>query len=195
MRVLKDPKRRTFQRSSSDVFVMTTAGSLGSLSYLKVWHDNKGGGWYLRSIEVIDLQTEEKFIFIAGRWLAVDQHDGMLECSLPVAGDIELKEFNYIFSAKSRRDLSDAHIWFSIYARPPRSNFTRSQRLSVGISLLFTSMVASCMFYGALPPGKPAEENRIGNFSFRWGQVRRFNIIQRTMIRIRYKKGWVFYIN
>ena len=33
-------------------------------------------------------------------------------------------------------------------------------------------MVASCMFYGALPPGNPADENRIGNFSFTWGQVR-----------------------
>ena len=32
-------------------------------------------------------------------------------------------------------------------------------------------MVASCMFYGALPPGNPADENRIGNFSFTWGQV------------------------
>ncbi|XP_066910530.1 polycystin family receptor for egg jelly-like isoform X2 [Clytia hemisphaerica] len=170
VRVLKDPKRRTFQRSSSDVFVMTTAGSLGDLTYLKVWHDNKGGGWYLRSLEIIDLQTEERFVFIAGRWLSVDQSDGLLECSLPVAGAIELKDFNYIFSAKSRRDLSDAHIWFSIYARPPRSNFTRSQRLSVGVSLLFTAMVASCMFFG-LGRGDPAEENRIGNFSFTWKQV------------------------
>ena len=89
-----------------------------------------------RSIEIIDLQTEEKFIFIAGRWLAVDQHDGSLECSLPVAGALELKDFNFIFSSKSRRDFSDAHIWFSIYARPPRSSFTRSQRLSVLFSFL-----------------------------------------------------------
>ena len=48
VRVLKDPKRTTFKRSSSDVFVMTTTGSLGDLSLLRVWHDNKGGGWYLR---------------------------------------------------------------------------------------------------------------------------------------------------
>lgn len=125
-----------------------------------------------RSIEVIDLQTEQKFVFIASRWLSVEQEDGQVDIMVPLAGVLELKDFNYIFASKARRDLSDAHLWFSIYARPPRSPFTRCQRLSVAISLLLTSMTASCMFYGAIPEGNPADENRIGNFSFKWQQVK-----------------------
>lgn len=168
---LTDPEREVFQTNSSDVFIMSTPNTIGDINYIRVWHDNTGDGWYLRSIEVIDLQTEEKFLFITTRWLAVDKHDGTIDAIIPVCGKEELTDFNYLFTNKSKRELSDAHIWFSIYARPPRSSFTRCQRLSVAISLLFCSMLASCMFYRTSPSGSAQEENRIGGFSFRWEQV------------------------
>lgn len=171
IRRLKDKERQTFQRSSSDVFIMSAATSLGDISYIRVWHDNSGGGWYLRSMEIIDLQTEETYIFIASRWLSVDQNDGLTDCLLPVSTKEELTDFNYLFTNKTRRDFSDAHLWFSVYARPPRSPFTRCQRLSVAISLLLCSMVASVMFYGAVPDGKPSDENKMGAFTFKWSQV------------------------
>ena len=47
-RRLKDSERDAFQRSSSDVFIMSTAECLGDLTYVRIWHDNSGGGWYLR---------------------------------------------------------------------------------------------------------------------------------------------------
>lgn len=122
-------------------------------------------------MEIIDLQTEETYIFIASRWLSVDQNDGLTDCLLPVSTKEELTDFNYLFTNKTRRDFSDAHLWFSVYARPPRSPFTRCQRLSVAISLLLCSMVASVMFYGAVPDGKPSDENKMGAFTFKWSQV------------------------
>lgn len=67
--------------------------------------------------------------------------------------------------------MSDSHIWFSIYARPPTSPFTRCQRLSVAISLVMSVMVANIMFYQRIPEGTPDTENRIGSFSFTWQQV------------------------
>ena len=48
VRRLKDPKRDVCQRSSSDVFIFTTANDLGDLEYIRIWHDNTGGGWYLK---------------------------------------------------------------------------------------------------------------------------------------------------
>ena len=136
-------------------------------------------------MEIIDLQTEEKFLFIISRWIAVDKADGMVDCIIPVSGEEELRNFNYLFTNKTRRDLSDSHIWFSIYARPPRSQFTRSQRLSVAVSLLFCAMLASVMYYDAVPDGDPAVENKVGAFTFTWKQVMfvyqkwlKFNIAQ-----------------
>ncbi len=54
--------------------------SLGLLNYLRLWHDNTGHGqsasWFLKYIIVRDLQTMEKFHFIAQRWFAVEKDDG-----------------------------------------------------------------------------------------------------------------------
>ena len=125
-----------------------------------------------RHIEVTNLQTEQKYVFLAGRWLSVEKNDGLVSCLLPVATKSELSDFNYLFGAKTKRDLRDAHLWFSVYARPPRSSFTRCQRLSVAISLLLCSMVANAMFYDRLPPTDPTQENKIGNLKFNWQQVK-----------------------
>ena len=55
---------------------------LGTLNYLHIWHDNSGKGpfasWYLRSVVVRDVQTDEKFIFICNRWFAVEEDDGQV---------------------------------------------------------------------------------------------------------------------
>ena len=49
---------------------------------MRIWHDNSGAGqyasWYLRHIVVQDLQTKEKFVFIATRWFAVEERDGQV---------------------------------------------------------------------------------------------------------------------
>ena len=124
-----------------------------------------------RNIEVIDLQTDKQFLFIGHRWIAADRDPCLLDCVIPVAASEEISNFNYLFTTKAQRDLAENHLWYSIFARPPRSNFTRCQRLSVAISLLITAMTASTMFYQRIPPGDPSAENKIANFSFTWQQV------------------------
>ena len=66
-----------------------------------------------------------------------------------MAGKEELTNFNHLFWKKTRKNLTDGHIWFSVVNRPVRSRFTRVQRLTCCISLLFCSMMASIAFYGA----------------------------------------------
>lgn len=41
-RLLKDPKRKTFQRRGVDVFLATFPESFGELNYLHLWHNNGG---------------------------------------------------------------------------------------------------------------------------------------------------------
>ena len=41
-RLLKDPKRKTFQRRGVDVFLATFPESFGELNYLHIWHNNAG---------------------------------------------------------------------------------------------------------------------------------------------------------
>ncbi|XP_047143853.2 uncharacterized protein LOC100207051 isoform X2 [Hydra vulgaris] len=161
IRRLKDSERECFQRSSCDMFIMTTNSSLGDLDYIRLWHDNSGGGWYLKDIVVVDLQTEKQFLFISHRWIAIDRGSCMLDCIIPVASTEESTNFTYVFTSKAENNLSDEHLWFSIFARPPVSSFTRCQRLTVAVSLLLTSMMVSSMYYGKVDERPdPKAENK-----------------------------------
>ena len=77
-RALVDPDRNPFQRGSQDTFLLTTPFDLGSIQYIRIWHDNTGGSLFLSRIMVIDLQTDERYYFICNRWLAVDEEDGQV---------------------------------------------------------------------------------------------------------------------
>ncbi|XP_013422214.1 uncharacterized protein LOC106182109 [Lingula anatina] len=150
-RVLADDKRPICQRGGIDSFLLTTTQSLGKLSHLRIWHDNSGSNpsWYFSRMLVEDLLTGEKYYFMCNRWLAVEEDDGQIDRVIPVAGKNEMTNFDYLFWSKTKRNLSDGHIWFSVLKRPPRSKFTRVQRLTCCISLLFSTMATNIMYYGA----------------------------------------------
>jgi hypothetical protein len=44
--------------------------------------------------------------------------------------------------------MSDGHLWFSIFSRPPSNKFTRVQRCTCCFVLLFISMSLNIMYYG-----------------------------------------------
>ncbi|CAF2863540.1 unnamed protein product [Rotaria sp. Silwood2] len=80
VRTFADPHRKVLQRGGIDAFIMAVPKSLGSLNYIRIWHDNTGHGasasWFLKYIIVRDLQTMEKFYFICQEWFAVEKGDG-----------------------------------------------------------------------------------------------------------------------
>ncbi|CAH1793770.1 unnamed protein product [Owenia fusiformis] len=151
VRELSDDKRDVLQRGNIDSFLMTTPGSLGDLQYCRIWHDNSGKGpyasWFLKHFLVHDLQTHEKFHFIANKWFAVEEGDGQIDRLIPVAGLEQKVAFGHLFEQTTRKNMSDGHLWFSILTRPPQSRFTRLQRVSSCLSLLFCTMLTNAMFY------------------------------------------------
>ncbi|XP_067671787.1 polycystin-1-like protein 2 [Haliotis asinina] len=169
IRSLEDEKKRTPDRGSVNSYVLSVPQSLGSLLFLRIWHDNSGKGvdsdWYLNMVVVKDIQTDIKYVFLCDRWLAVDKDDGLIERFIPVSTNEELASFGHIFAFKSRQDLTDGHLWFSVLSRPTWSPFTRVQRLSCCLSLLFTTMVANAMWYGTTP-SQGTQDVHLGPFTF-----------------------------
>ncbi|KAF0300768.1 Polycystic kidney disease protein 1-like 2 [Amphibalanus amphitrite] len=165
VRTLADPQRPILRRSATDSFVMATPRPLGQLSYLRIWHDNSGKGgaasWYLNFMVVRDVQTGEKWQFIANKWFAVEEGDGQIDRLLAVAGREQMLQFQHLFNTSSRKNLSDGHLWFSVFMRPPRSRFTRVQRVSACMALLYLSMLVNAMWYGLVP-----QQPRTGSISF-----------------------------
>ena len=63
-----------------------------------------------------------------------------------------MTQFKQLFSHSIRKKFSNDHMWFSIFSRPTRSSFTRVQRISCCVSLLFMTMIANCMFFKSTDP-------------------------------------------
>ena len=102
----------------------------------------------MRHIIVHDLQTRDKSYFICEKWLAIDKEDCFIERILPISLEREKTQFKYLFSKQTKEKLSDDHLWFSIFARPVQSNFSRLDRLTCCFVLLSISMLMNIMYYG-----------------------------------------------
>ena len=71
--------------------------------------------------------------------------------------------FKKRLNRKIHEGICDNHLWFSVAYRPPRSQFTRLQRISCCLSLLFSFMVVTAMFYGSDPqPGDTSKNLELG---------------------------------
>lgn len=70
---------------------------------------------------------------------------------LTLACNNDITKFKHLFTQSVKKKFTDNHMWFSVFSRPTRSNFTRLQRISCCISVLFCTMIANAMFYKAEP--------------------------------------------
>ncbi|CAF1677263.1 unnamed protein product, partial [Adineta ricciae] len=170
IRTLADPHRRVLQRGGVDAFLMSVPKSLGQLNCIRIWHDNSGKGssssWFLKYIIIRDLQTMQKFHFISQRWFAVEKDDGKIERALPVASELEKNQFSFVLTKRTYHSVSDGHLWFSIFSRPPSSQFTRVQRCTCCFVLLLVSMFLNIMYYDLSSEAKLAKSTNTSNLSF-----------------------------
>ncbi|XP_078067868.1 polycystin-1-like protein 2 [Mustelus asterias] len=169
---LTDPEKPIFERGGVDGYLLTTLFPLGDLRSIRLWHDNSGPSpsWYVNRVTVLDLETDQRWCFLCNTWLAVDVGDCLLDKAFPVATEMDLKRFSNLFFMKTAKDFRDGHIWYSVLNRPPRSPFTRVQRVSCCFSLLLCTMLTSIIFWGV--PKDPAQQKMdLGKIEFTWQQV------------------------
>ncbi|XP_078571576.1 polycystin-1-like protein 2 [Branchiostoma floridae x Branchiostoma japonicum] len=160
---LRDYNRCLFGQGSVDSFLLSTEEPLGVLTHMRVWHNNAGfsPSWFLSQIVVTNRGTNATSYFLSNRWFAVDEDDGKIDCVIPTAVEEELTKFRNLFLARSSRDVNDGHLWFSVLGRPARSPFTRVQRLSCCLTLLYSTMLTNIMFFGRGDDFDPPEPLRM----------------------------------
>ena len=112
------------------------------------------------------MQTDKKTWFLCDKWLAVEEDDGNIERNLVPASRDDLTSFHLLFSTEARKSLTDNHLWFSVVKRPPRSTFTRCQRLSCCLTIILTTMLANAMFFQTDSTSSTGTELRAGPISF-----------------------------
>ncbi|CAH1237995.1 PKD1L3 [Branchiostoma lanceolatum] len=160
---LRDDNRCLYEQGSVDSFLLSTEEPLGVLTHMRVWHNNAGfsPSWYLSQIVVVNRGTNAPDFFLCNRWFAVDEDDGKIERAIPTSVEEDMTRFRNLFLAKSSRDMNDGHLWYSVKGRPARSPFTRVQRLSCCLTLLYSTMITNIMFFGRGDDFDPPEPLRI----------------------------------
>ena len=164
--------KRFFARGSVNTFTLHLPDSLGSLFKIKIWHDNSGKSpaWYFHQVLVTCSSTDEKWYFLGNRWLALEKGDGEIELEISSAGKKESLAFRNLFYFRGAKTLSEKHLWLSLFTKAPHNTFTRCQRLSCCLSILFAAMVTNAMFY---KQGSQAEDTfKIGPIQLSWTQIK-----------------------
>ncbi len=114
------------------------------------------------------MQTREKFYFICEKWFAIDKDDFQIERNIILSTEQDKIKYKYLFSKEIKNDFCDTHLWFSVFARPIQSTFTRLDRLTCCFVLLSMSMMMNIMYYGILDNSSSGESFKLGpylNFS------------------------------
>jgi polycystin 1L2 len=161
-RQLKDTQRKAFRRGGMDSFIMAVKAPLGNLSWIRIWHDNSGHGssasWYLKHIIIHDVQTRERFYFVCNKWLAVEKGECVVDRAIPIAMNEQLLRFGTITKKTAKENMAEDHMWFSIYARPVKSNYNRLQRVTCAFVFLYLIMLFHILYfeldYESRKPGK-----------------------------------------
>ena len=158
-----------FNRGASDSFLLNVEKSLGWIRGIRIGHDNSGlsPSWFLEDVVILDEQTQNSWTFFNSQWLALERGDGRIERILNFStGNTDL---NKEVLKRWRKDLTEKHIWVSVLTKPASARFSRVQRASCCLSILFTAMLANAMFYEL--GGKSSQIIQVGPLTFSWRQV------------------------
>ena len=160
--------QEVFSRGSINGFVLVTNESLGSLNEITLEHDNSGESpsWFVETVVIRDRHTEERWVFSINRWLALEKDDGQIEISIKSKA---ATSFSAEVRSRFGRKIADSHLWMSVFGKACSSTFTRVQRVSCCLSILFSAMIANAMFYNI--GGESAGAIQIGPFKFSWRQI------------------------
>ena len=157
-----------FARGSINGFVLVTNESLGPLVEITLEHDNAGENpsWFVETVTIRDRQTGEQWAFPINRWLAVEKEDGLIEVTVDNKSPIT---FSNEVRSRFGRKIADSHLWMSVFGKASSSTFTRVQRASCCLSVLFSAMIANAMFYNI--SGESEGAIQVGPFKFSLRQI------------------------
>ncbi len=83
-----------------------------------------------------------------------------------MAGEYQKREFSYLLSKQAYHSVSEGHLWFSIFARPPSSKFTCVQRCTCCFVLFFISMLLNILYYDQTQEANTNVKTNDGSLSF-----------------------------
>ncbi|XP_053393015.1 uncharacterized protein LOC123564401 isoform X2 [Mercenaria mercenaria] len=165
IRIMDDDSHIGFERGSIRTFVMSTRKYLGELICLRIWHDDSGGNdssWYLNKVNVTDLKNGMRYTFVCNQWFDYDSGDTRVDRVLNAQRYEEVRSYQDMIAYT----IAEHHHWLSVALRPIRSNFTRVQRLSCLLGLVYLTMIICTMIVEIPDENTLINQAVIGPFRF-----------------------------
>ena len=83
----------------------------------------------------------------------------------------EKSKFTNILTEEAAKGWSERHLWISLFERPARNRFTRVQRATVCITVLFVFMFLNAMWYGLLHTADENDDGVVTSQYLQWLDV------------------------
>ncbi|XP_078458861.1 polycystin-1-like protein 3 [Lampetra planeri] len=147
---LTHPELKEFETGSTNNFLFSVPKYYGKPSHIKLWL-NDGDPcdfWTINEISVLDLEKNQVYLFCVNSMLSYEMNIGQY------GRRFDVKEERFSFGNKwmvhhaLKGNFSEGHLWFSVFIRPFKTNFSRVQRISCCVTLLFLMMIANAMWFG-----------------------------------------------
>ncbi|XP_022803108.1 polycystic kidney disease protein 1-like 2 [Stylophora pistillata] len=150
-----------FARGTEHKFAAILDKDLGDIYKLHVSHDNSGynPSWFLDYIKIIPAGTDKSWKFSFDTWLSLEDESLSNECIRSPSnaqGSVTGRALHEM--------LSDGHLWMSIITKTPGSCFSRVQRISSCLCLLYCTMAVNAMFYSW--SNQPSQTINLGPLRF-----------------------------
>ena len=100
----------------------------------------------------------------------MEKANGEIRIEEEMSKHVKAAGFKAMFSARIDKGLGEDHLWLSLLTRPPQNPFTRTQRLTCCLSLLFAAMVTNAMFYNF--GNAPMDTFKLGPISMSLTQIK-----------------------
>lgn len=107
-----------------------------------------------------------RYIFSCNAWLAVEYGEGLVERVVPVCDGDNIGDFNTRLAMNANFNMTEDHLWMSMFLRPQESAFTRVQRVYCIFALLTLTMITNAMFFKSSDEEDSTEQVSIGNIKF-----------------------------
>ena len=156
--LLKCANVKLLRRNSQDWVIFYTPELLGDIYKMRIWHNCKGINphWYCSRIIIQHLKSGTQYTFEIQKWFSLIWDGGQIYRKVFPEKEEDYKSAKFLMMVKLRTQIKEKHLWVSILARDPQSNFKSVERVACAFAFLFLSMLVSAMFYG-LPKGKPSD--------------------------------------
>ncbi|XP_061419707.1 polycystin-1-like protein 2 isoform X1 [Lethenteron reissneri] len=149
-RELAHPDLKEFETGITYNFIFSMPENYGTPSHIKLWlkGNNPCDCWNISELSVFDQENEHVYFFVDSSLPSSRFNINYYPKMFKVRDESFLFSNKLLVNTALKGNFSDSHLWFSVFIRPFKTNFSRVHRISCCITLLFLMMIVNAMWFG-----------------------------------------------